>query len=68
MVAHVSALKIIETTNDWKSVTCLTLIVCIFKIIRRPTETTHQQRMDGSESRGCLTCCWRVASTATRLR
>jgi len=43
-----------------------------FKIVRRSlrrrTETTHQQQVGRSESRGYWTCCWRVASTYTRLR
>ena len=31
---------------------------------RRRTETTHQQRVGSSESRGYRTCCWRVASAS----
>jgi len=33
----------------------------------RRTETTHQQWVGRSESRGYCTCCWRVASASTRL-
>jgi len=36
-----------------------------FTIVRRQTETTHQQQVGRSESRGYWTCCWRVASTFT---
>jgi len=59
------AQKITETANHQKSVNYSTVNV---SILWSYVDINSERVVDRSESRGYWTCCWRVASTSTRLR
>jgi len=64
-VAHASAQKITEITKSLKICYLFNINRSHFKVVRRRTETTRQQRVGRSESGSYWTCWWQVTSTST---